>query len=412
MKKNIKFLTLSLSSLLPLGALVSCAKTTNETEKVDIKNDIAWDNEITLTYGWENTDKWDKESYIKLMEDNFNSLKNKDKNLKKYPNVKFKLEVNGDKNATLQNLKSDKTNTDLAILPYHSFSNDKIDESFPQFAGQTGTLMFKWSTIDPLVYNDGSINDPLRKMAKHENELQFSAPYGEFKNWKDTKETYGFDGSKYAVFYNLDRTTLYYRGSILIAGNEAQRNAITKAWEEKNWEEFSKYGIIYKKKTSGGKFKYQVSLIAKHFSNKFKNENEVVKWLEAPENSKFVLSGKDATIIGQEQGDKRTFNIAFDDEGAFNWTPKSWGANNYVPTNSDSVVRVLSVTNPAPYDAILARVGLAKEQVNLLSQALAMINPKENTLGIYTGYNYFGDNKSNNFSELLKLQKTTEGSLK
>ncbi|ADE19680.1 ABC transporter thiamine pyrophosphate-binding lipoprotein p37/Cypl [Mycoplasma crocodyli] len=399
--KKIGLFSASLALMSPVLLSVSCNNETNK--KID------WDESISIVYNWENDSKWDKESFTNLLNQRFNELKNADPKLKDYKNVKFDLKVNESKNQMLQDLKSNKKDADVALISYSTFVNETIDDSFPHFVGTSGTLQFKWNDDTNPNYLDGSATDPLRKIANKENQLQFSAPFGEFKDWKDTKEIYGWDGSKYEAFYNLDKTTIFYHGSILISGTDQERAAIIKSWEDKNWAEFSKNGIVYKNKTSGGKFKYQISLIAKHFSNTFKNENEVVTWLDDPKNKEYVLSGKNASIIGQEQKDKRTFNIAFDDEGAFNWTPKAWGTSSYVPSKPNSFVRVLTVTNKAPYDAILGRVGLSKEQVDLISKVLNSLKINENTLGKYTGYNYFSSNKDYKLLELIDVQKNAEG---
>lgn len=400
-KKKIFKKLISLISVFFTIPITSCA-TSSDQIKGEFSN---WDEEITLTYRWENSDSWDKQAFLKLLTDNFNKLKNSNDDFKSLPDTKFNLNIISDTNKLLQDLKSDKPDVDLAILPYYSFADENLDNNFPIFVAQTGTLKFKWTPPDATFYVDGSINDPLRKAAELENKIQFGEPYGEFRNWKDTKDIYGWDGSKYKSFYQDDSYTYVYRGSILISGTTQEQESIKKAWDEKDWNSFARNGIIFKNFNTGGGFKYQVSILAKHFSNYFGSNNSIYDYFINKSNSDNFLTGKSADSIGQLQGNNKTFNIAFDDEGAFNWTPKQWGSHLYNPTNKSSVVRVLTLTNPAPYDAVLGRVGLNKKQANLIGQALSSIKGNENVFGIFTGYNYFKNGSDISFNDLIKLQK-------
>lgn len=302
----------------------------------------------------------------------------------------------------------------------------KFNSAFaPKLVAQASTLQFTWGADDNDVYVDGSANDKLRAHAE-ENNIKWTKEIGkEYPEWyKVTGENMKlkFDGSKYTNFYKKDKVTYVYHGAIYISGNKATRDAIVKAWEAKKWEDFYKHGISYKKSSSAGKYKYQAAILARHFG---KDLAEINKFLQ--ENQEFVVRGKSAgDSLGKETEDKDTKkkltpHISFGDEGEYNWTfsqKEGDNAGQFKPTKfqeeksyddtENDVVRVLTLTNPAPYDMVLARTGLLQSQVDLISKALQSLSLEENLYGIYTGYNKFQPLDKELLETLTKFQVRAE----
>lgn len=388
-----------------------------------------WDKEITLKNYWTNegfigTDK--EKAFINKLNADFKALKDADPKLKNLPDVTFKIATGVDYGTLLSDLKTDKKDSDIGFLPYHSFANSLLNKNLdgnnlkanfaPKLIGQTATLKFIWSGDDNNHYTTGDANDKLRVAANDENVEQFQA-FGEFPSWTDDNASLAFDGSKYKAFYKNNELTYVYHGAIYIAGTKAQRDAIIAAWDSKNWDAFKAYGIIFKKPSSGGSYKYQTALLAKHFG---KNLDELRASLEK-ENNTLVTKGKSAASNLGKGTDSTRRNIGFSDEGEFNWTPKSWGEDIYKPSgynpneannfNSETndVVRVFTLTNPAPYDVILGRAGLDEDQARLIKTVLNDLSLSENTFGIYTGYNKFERITANEFKNFVKLQLAAEG---
>nr|VZR97150.1 High affinity transport system protein p37 [Mycoplasma feriruminatoris] len=324
-----------------------------------------------------------------------------------------------------------------------------------KLVSQAATLRFSWQSDDNTFYKDGKSDDSLRKLAEENNKKW--TEYGEYPDWyAKEKENSGtkleFDGSKYTNFYKKDELTYVYRGAVLIAGKEEQRKKIIGQWENKNWDEFIKNGIVFEKTSSAGAYKYQVALFARHFG---KTIEEIKNDLEKnPAYQKFIIKGKGSSAakqLGKKQNNSDvTPLIGFDDEGSYNWTRSKEKGEKFKPTDfvssiktmtmtmsmsgkammtaaststattpaapvtngmqdkNGSIIRTLTMTNPAGYDVVLARKGLSDKQVELLSKALNSLTLTENTYGIYTGYNKFMPLNMDLFETLVKLQVQAE----
>lgn len=420
------------SSLLTMTAIatplvaISCTTKETVTKITDLDNKQRdWDSEITLVNSWFNDGFRGTEvetNFLKKLETKFKELKNADEKTKNLPDVKFKINVADDKQQTLQNLQSSKLDTDVAVLNYSAFieqvdTEAELAKFTPQLVAQTATLKFTWSDNGDSIYKDGSESDPLRLIAERENQLQFNA-HGEFPTWSTNDPQLQWDGSKYAKFYYeptaSKNVTYMYHGAILISGNEEKRKQIIADWEAKDLDKFLSHGVIKGKDSSGGKYRYQVALLARHFD---KSIDEIKTRLN---NKTLVTQAGAGEQIGKVNSGLITKHIAFDDEGAFNWTAGDWAKGYYQPSayiesegkkydsKTNDVVRVLTVTNPAPYDAVFARAGLSQIQINLISQALTSLSIEENTYGIYTGYNKFMPTSLENFKKFIQLQLLAE----
>ncbi|WP_434335166.1 ABC transporter substrate-binding protein [Mycoplasma capricolum subsp. capricolum] len=434
----------------------------------------SWDTTITINNGYINDgflkqiDKEGKvistgelsEKFLKLLGKRFNELKNKDEETKKYKDVKFQIKEDGDKKSYYSKLEKNDSNNDIYITNYSYYLNNvwdsktkSLNRDLPfKLVSQAATLRFSWQSEDNTFYKDGTKDDSLRKLAEENNNKWLE--YGEYPEWhtKEGKEidskSLHFDGSKYTNFYKKDELTYVYRGVVLIAGTEDQRSKIIKNWEEKNWEEFIKNGIVFEKTTSAGGYKYQVALFARHFN---KTISEVKEDLEGKKYEQYIVKGQKVSAqLGKQQKDKTNLTplIGFDDEGSYNWTKSKKDSEKFKPTGfkptasspalatmngktimtatstsstpavsteangmkdkNGSVIRTLTMTNPAGYDVVLARKGLLDKQVKLISEALHSLSLTENTYGIYTGYNKFMPLSMDLFEKLVKLQVQAE----
>ncbi|WP_029513436.1 ABC transporter thiamine pyrophosphate-binding lipoprotein p37/Cypl [Mycoplasmopsis primatum] len=377
-----------------------------------------WDKDIVIGCNWINDGflKTDKETkFLEKLSEKFEAEKNKDELAKKQEKVTFRFaEKKSKKKVMFSDLKANK-NIDLAPFSYWVVYNDMennkisisdVDKFELKRIAQAKQLKFAWHTDNSVTYKDGTANDPLRKIAAEENKLQFET-HGEFQNWKDKKDALKWDGSKYGLFYKENKSenlTFVLRGSIIISGDDATRAKITKAWDDKNFDEFMKNGVCFESYDSHSNFKYQVALISRHFG---KTIDEVIKFIK--DNEKYVNFSDNgvASLIGNKNSTGTVCNIAFDNEGAFNWSPahESWTSTFYNPVDKNAKIRVLTVTNPAPYDLLLGRSGLSNKQAELISKALTSLTLEENTYGVYTGYNLFKPIDNQFFTKMLKLQE-------
>ncbi|WFQ89936.1 ABC transporter thiamine pyrophosphate-binding lipoprotein p37/Cypl [Mycoplasma feriruminatoris] len=458
---------LSAVSIASIGSFVVACQ--NPTDK--------WDTTITINNAWVNDGFFNKLDYdtgavtegqkskefVDLLTKRFNEFKNQDEEAKKHKDVKFEIKVDFDKKTYFSKLEKNDSNNDVYITNYSYYldnvwdaGSNSLKKDLPfKLVSQAATLQFNWQSGDNTFYKDGTSNDELRKLAAKNNEEWLK--FGEYPEWytKEGKEPNGknlhFDGSKYTNFYKDGDLTYVYRGAVLIAGKEDDRNKIIKAWDEKNWEEFIKNGIVYEKTSSAGGYKYEVALFARHFN---KTISEIKEDLEGKKYEQYIVKGQKVSAqLGKKQANSQLVpRIGFDDEGSYNWTKSKDGSEKYKPTDFKSsatikpatnamvggktmvaaakpaptpapvaqptantmmdknnpVIRTLTMTNPAGYDVVLARKGLLDKQVELLSKALNSLSLTENTYGIYTGYNKFMPLSMDLFETLVKLQVQAE----
>ncbi|MBU4691160.1 ABC transporter thiamine pyrophosphate-binding lipoprotein p37/Cypl [Mycoplasma zalophi] len=405
---------------------ISCAdpntntSTNTKTNPHTIKNtktDENWDTEITITYNWankgflspeKNTQKSPNDVFLEKLQYKFNELKNADNDLKKYPDVIFKTAEVSNDNAR-DNLLIDQIDNDISIIPY-KILGDKIDKNnldqYPNYVGNTETLAFKWTLDDNAKYLDGSDNDPLIKTAKENNKIYFSEN-GEYPDWWKIKKQLEWDGSKYKVFYdNTDKTTQFYRGAIYISGTDDELKAIENSWKSKNWEEFSKYGIIFQGTSSLGGYRLQANLIAKNFNLSSIEVNKYFTDQENKNNKKVEQNSQVSIRLGKKDSLGHVFHIGFDDEGVLNWTESIENEDHFTPTDPNAKIRVLTLTDPAPYNGVFRRKGLSEKQSSLVMKALQSLSIEENQLGIYTGFNKFVAGDVDTFKKYIDIYNT------
>ncbi|WP_406615222.1 ABC transporter thiamine pyrophosphate-binding lipoprotein p37/Cypl [Mycoplasmopsis hyopharyngis] len=405
-KKMLLFSTTLILGCLPIFSSSKCFFTKNANEIKTIK--IGFDGG---NGGWD--EKGQKE-FLTILENKWKNLVSKeDKYSKINPNVKFEFRVYNDKVLFTDLVSNKKQNVDIGFLPYSSFAykfntREKFENLPLHFLCQTETFRFIWDKEKTDVqYIDGTISDPLRKLATEQNKVYFESGFGEFKNWTIDNPALKWDGGKYSVFYNTKDTTDTYKGVILISGTDSQLEQIVKAWEEKKWEKFINFGIVHGSNTSGSKYKYQVNLLSKHFNKPIK---EIVEFLE-DSNDKRHIKGKAKELLGISKDlDGKNIvakNIAFESEGVFNWT-KNPQMNYFNPTEQEAKIRVLTTTAVAPYSVLLGRSKMEELEKNILQDIFASLSFKENTLGLYTGWNKFKSGGKEEFWKYIQMQNFIE----
>lgn len=442
MKINKKIITILSALTLGTGGIFvapSCSNTaptnrkpqdTTPTDQIRENIKKAWDTKITITNAWVNPgflaedgkpQTQIQKTFLTTLASRFNKLKNEDELTKDLPDVSFDIKIDYDKSKYYSTLENDNSEKDIFIANYATYLNelyegDKLKDKFPfKFVAQSATLKFTWQSQDTDFYTDGLKDDKLRIAAEKNNQKWVKETGFEYPDWDKAKvaKKVEFDGSKYSTFYEKDKLTYVYHGAILIAGDKEKRDQIIKDWEEKNWEKFISHGIVYRKKDSAGGYKYQAALLARHFGKTLKDVNEYLQ-----SQNENIIIGKTKDQLGKANSNGKTAHIGFDDEGAYNWTEHNAISNNYKPTGfmsskpydhpTNKVIRTLTLTNPAPYDVVLGRKGLSEKQAELIGKALESLSLKENTYGIYTGYNKFKQLNYEQFRKFAQLQAQAE----
>ncbi|UUD36206.1 P37-like ABC transporter substrate-binding lipoprotein [Mycoplasmopsis citelli] len=359
------------------------------------KEENQWDTDIKFYVPQPNKGYTEemKTQFEKTLTKYFNEIKNQNSSLKNNPDVSIKLEYAQSSGDLYQKFLANNVDNDFAIMSYSDISKKNNDELLPSVA-QTQTLKFLWTPEVTAKFQDKKEQDPLYLMAQQANKLQLEdSRFGSYPlDWIGKETQMMWDGSKYGVFYKNDQYTENFYGSILISGTSQEREQIKKSWLEKDWDTFKSFGILFNKKTSLSKFIVPVSIIAKNFG---KTYNEIFEYLS--NDNSFVSAGKDPAVnLGIKTSSGKTYKIAFDYDGVFNWTPPTWNPDsaektyNFKPTNyPQEQIRYLTMVGPLFYDAVLARKRMPEAQKEIFAQALAKLQNSENTYGTFSGFNKF-----------------------
>ncbi|UUD35539.1 hypothetical protein NPA07_01545 [Mycoplasmopsis caviae] len=439
--KKFYFLPATLFSVLFLASSCSNKKApvenkkdiSNRNDKTDIKkvdrkilknkSKVIWDDKITIGYKTSNfgfekiqpaDNKSQKDKFLELLTKRFKEFQQKDETLRKLPSVSFELKRRYQDNQLYNDLKANNSeNVDLGIVSYSLFSSSlKNDEDYNNLLpiiAQTSTLKFKWydgaSVDDFAYYVDGKSNDKLRKLADKQNDTQFKKY--EYPEWYKYESELKWDGSKYKLFHDENDTAFTKHSAILISGDDAKRGEIISAWENKNWDKFKSFGLIYEDKQTDKKYKYHYVLLAWHFN---KSIEQISRDIKSRTNLNVLKVGNMKYGFNVSVNNK-SYHIGFDEAGAFSWTKSEKNSKNYVAANyPKSHIRNLIYTNPVPNDLVISRNGLDIKQKKLLIKALTSLSIDENIFGHYTGYNRFHELSFENFKRMLSFQKFAESS--
>ncbi|AZZ65463.2 alkylphosphonate ABC transporter substrate-binidng protein [Metamycoplasma phocicerebrale] len=332
MKKISIFLSSLCAFGLPLAA-ISC----NNKKGLFFGLNSPW-------YGKKNED-----FFIKVFEQYKEKTNNK--------NLEYKTTFVAENNDTVSLLKKGTVN--IATITTPLLIKQKSENIIPII--QTLTRAFKFDLNASDLYSNGLENDKLRKIAKNVQELFDKKPY---KDWSD--EEYKWNGHIYETFYaNKDTLVDYYRGIIMIQGNEEQLKQIKKAWEEKDWNTFRNFGIVLGKATSGSKYILPEALFKKHFN--LENNKFTSFAIDSLKNSKKYLIEK-AKNIGK--GSLKNYHIVFDEMGSFAYTNNKNG-NYYTLEDPNSKIEFLTATEPLKYNVIAVNKDtFSDEQIKILKEII------------------------------------------
>ncbi|WP_027122133.1 ABC transporter thiamine pyrophosphate-binding lipoprotein p37/Cypl [[Mycoplasma] imitans] len=344
MSKTIKKLFLITSSFLLSGSILSSCGYANNPDKsktLQLKVDLKIDHDSNS-----------------VMNDYLQKLsKLVSEKLSMPVNITSSLTADG--NTSIDRVKANLT--DLAFVSSSSIkSNDK--DYIPKL--QTLTRAFKFDNA-PDFYESGKLDEKAAKTSELFNEI----PY---RNWTDQNRMW--DGNKYEYFYGpADDLISFYRGMILIGGDQETLTKIKEAWTTKNWAMFSSYGIGGGRMSSNGRYIYPLNLLKKHFGN-----------------SNLTINNYQS-IRGRDIGVNANIHIVFDDMNSFAWTQnKNTNRPNYTfdPNNANSKVEILSFSDPALYDIGVFNKRLDNNVINALSNSIVeLAKNNEDPYGPTVGYN-------------------------
>lgn len=362
--------------------LVSCS--TNSAS-----NSFAWDTKVNIgaDSSWTRSkDPSDNRisTFLSNLSNEFNKLKNQNPQTKNLANVTFEFQdISDSRTAITQLLAADNSERSIDFAFADATSTIEIDKQNQlQNALQTTTWAFA-TDLEPKSYSDGSSNDYLVKQAQELSYLFNQTPFNQWQNTKNGPQKW--DGVAYRFLYDKNKTQVpFYRGMIMIAGDSKTLKAIKKYWNDRDFEQWEKFGIIHGKESSGGRWKLEANLIQQHFANYFKNKQKTLSEEKIEKPQYFLQESPQSISIGQNQ----KFKIAFDDEASFAWTPNEGDGSRFTPKNPNEKIEILTLTNPLPYDIGSFRGDFNKLQRDLISQALINLSlNNKDTFGESVGYN-------------------------
>ncbi|TPE57192.1 alkylphosphonate ABC transporter substrate-binidng protein [[Mycoplasma] falconis] len=340
---------LTLTSLIPvsfLPVIISCQQ--NEKE-ITFAVNKPW-------YGDTKADFFNK------VIENFNSSIDNDKDKLELKKVNYLLENIDTANNLIKGASNIAT---LTSLMFNQNSSNLVP------IVQTMTKAFKFDKDINVYYKNGLQEDGLRKIANKVQEMFDIKPYIEWNN-----EQMQWNGSIYQYFYDENNELVdFYRGIIMLQGNQETIDQIKKAWDEKDWNTFRNFGIVIGKQDSASKYILPELLFKKHFNlanNKFNGFK-----LDQIENSSKYITGKPRDI---GRGALSKFHIVFDDLGSFAYTKnyRKQGDqiiinNYYTPEDKDAKIHFLTATEPMKYNVFAtlksfnqnSRIKLANSIVNV-----------------------------------------------
>ncbi|WP_330463443.1 ABC transporter thiamine pyrophosphate-binding lipoprotein p37/Cypl [Metamycoplasma gateae] len=291
--------------------------------------------------------------------------------------VEMDIKYIAENNDLVSVLKKGTSNIGVITTPLYVLQENQNSNILPII--QTLTRAFKFDKNFNDKYSNGMEDDKLRQIAKNAQELFEAKPYTQWTN-----DEYKWNGNIYEHFYaNENELVEHYRGLIMIHGTENERNAIKKAWDEKDWNSFRNFGLITGKQTSGSKYILQEQLFRKHFNlegNKFTSFAE-----DKLQNADKYTIDK-ARNIGK--GSLKKFHIVFDELASFAYTNNKKG-NLYTPEDNDSKIEFLTATEPLKYNIIAVdKRAFNDQEINDLKNIIINVwREKQDDYGPTVGFN-------------------------
>ncbi|WP_033161016.1 ABC transporter thiamine pyrophosphate-binding lipoprotein p37/Cypl [[Mycoplasma] collis] len=387
-KKNfLKKIFLSSLLLTPIVISYSCSAEDKATVRFN----------ISTKYFVSKSDDNAIQEYEKLFNETAQELFNS--NSEKYQGAiipKLEIVSQDEKSSSFQNVAVNKVNA--AIVNIKDVINDTqyIDQNIVIPYAETLTRAFKNHTLSFLEKGNYKSNPENFNIGK-DNEINEYFRKTPFSSWN--KNDQKWDGSKFEIFYDKDnKLTNWYSGMITIVGTENELNMIRKAWDDKNWEKFSSFGIVHGKKNKQATWLAANKLFKDHFG--LSDQSPIEKL--------------DKNLITQGSGqetytyytDKNKKQIFIDDMYSFAWTfpkdkEKEVSAFKLAPNTK---MEILALTNPISYDIIIFNNSVnEKTRLLFLDTLIKLSKSNKDDYGKKSGYN--GYKKIDDFPKLKQLNK-------
>lgn len=367
MKKKYKLLVLApLSTLMPM-VIVACSNVEKEKE---------WSTkvEMAMNKGWYD-DKSDSskglDDFLYNFQIKFKELKNANKSTKDFPDVIFSFKAaNEDDNLAIQDLQSSKVDfiiTNSTSVAKANPNNLPFKEILSKLQTETTSFIFDQSDIET--------EENYSKIVEKTQEIFDKKP---FMKWN--KDSEKWTGSRWDFLYDTTKNIDFYRGAILIVGDQNKRDLIKKAWKEKDWNTFRNFGILHK-----SSFDLHEMRLKKHFNlpnNTFTSLDE----------DRLLYSDKYLQKSAHQLGRVNNFSIALDYEASFAWTTNSnvKSSDNQIKftPNLNEKIEFLTVTEARKYDIGSFRRGFNDQQAELIVNTFIELSKEgKDTYGPYVGYN-------------------------
>ncbi|VEU59358.1 ABC transporter thiamine pyrophosphate-binding lipoprotein p37/Cypl [Mesomycoplasma neurolyticum] len=365
---NKKRFLLKLLPLLAISTIPVVIASCNNEKKV-IKLNIATD--------W--FEQKSSNNAVQKYQDLFNKTMKQlyEENKEKYNGASFlelEIESNSDKNATFNNVETNKVSA--GIVNISQLIDVSLENIVPYI--QTLTLAFKeYGDKDMKTYKENPENFNIKKDSWI-NKYLSTNPHSKWR-YKEEK----WDGAKFQFLYDEENKKVdWYAGMITIVGTEEELKNIRKSWDDKNWSEFSKFGIVHGKKGKQVKWKLANKLFKDHFNL---NDDEPIEKLE--DKYKVQASGDDTYT---QYIDKNKKQIFIDNMYSFAWTDPKDGDK---PTTSFKLkegvkMEVLALTNLTFYDVLIFNKSIDEKSRMLFKDTLIKLsNDKQDDFGLKSGYN-------------------------
>ncbi|CAT04721.1 High affinity transport system protein p37 precursor [Mesomycoplasma conjunctivae] len=354
-----------------------------------------WDTKVNLGLGqsWfklKSEDPNRVKTFLNNFTNEFNRLQLADPETANQAKVSFDfIGIDDGQTIISQLLSSDNSENAIDFGITNSISTIELDRNNQlQNLLQTTTNAFKDDSELTFFQDNNNL------LAEATNNLNKSFLQTPFNNWSnDENGLQKWNGIVYKFLYDLnDKQVNFYRGMIMIAGDDAKRSKIKKAWDDKDFITFRNFGIIHGNESSAGRWKLQENILKQHFGDKFTTLKE--DKINNPD--KYIL--KEGRDIGQDPN----FAIAFDDEASFAWNQNKGDGKRYTSIEPNGKVEVFALTNPLLYDIGSFRSDFNKKQAELIVQTfINLAENKTDTYGPNVGYN--GYRKIHSKNEILKI---------
>lgn len=374
-KRKIILFTSLVASAALIATTISCTKT-NEVLDVNAELGTSWWVSKTNENEVENYQKLFNETAKKLYEENPDKYKGA-----KLPNLK--ITDNDNNEAKLTSLKTSKIAFTILNVQHAvtEINNKDIVSGL-----QTLTTAFKEDNQLLSYKSNADAPKYLQNTApKWVNEYLLKKP---FQTWGADEK---WNGTRWDFLYDTSTTVPFYRGMIMYVGNDATRAEIKKAWDDKDWEKFYKFGIVHGRNTSQGKYIIINKLFKDHFPS-LSNVSDPIASIPSQYKER-----KDGNQIGVLTG-KRIF---IDDMYSFAWQnnkDQNVKANIFNPPEGEKI-QILSLTNPLFYDIMMFNKSVIDDATRQLVEDtfIELSKSGNDSYGVNSGYNSY--RKINDFNK-------------